>query len=119
MAALLIGRYQPLHDGHKALVREALRRYGRVVVGLRHTEPGPDNPYGIDERRQMIIDAFPDATAAGDVQVLDLLEDITNVVHGRKVGWTVDQLRLPEDVEKISGSDIRSSSSAAAEAEGE
>ena len=107
MAALLIGRFQPLHEGHVALIREALTRYGEVVVGLRNTEVGPDNPHTVQERRTMLRKAFAAEMEAGSVVVINLRRDITHVVHGRKVGWEVAEICLPPEVEAISATEIR------------
>jgi hypothetical protein len=44
--ALFIGRYQPFHDGHKALITEGLKRVGQACVAVRDTA-GTDanNPF--------------------------------------------------------------------------
>ena len=34
---VFIGRYQPFHDGHKALITEGLRRVGQVCVAVSNT----------------------------------------------------------------------------------
>lgn len=107
MAALLIGRFQPLHEGHKALVREALRRYGRVVVGLRRTKADADNPYTVEQRREMFRGAFLPEMANGTLRVIDLGADVTHVVHGRTPGWDVAEICLPPEVEAISATQIR------------
>ena len=36
--ALMIGRYQPFHDGHRALILEALQRVGQVCIAVRDTQ---------------------------------------------------------------------------------
>jgi hypothetical protein len=40
--ALFLGRYQPFHDGHKALIVEGLTRVGQACIAVRDTR-------GIDE----------------------------------------------------------------------
>ena len=111
MAGLLIGRWQPLHPGHCALIRKALELYGEVVVGCRNTGIDDDNPYSFLERLEMFRNAFHDEMSSGKLMVIDLHKDVTHVVHGRRVGWEVVELKLNPEIENISGTAIRSSSS--------
>jgi adenylylsulfate kinase len=46
--ALFVGRYQPFHDGHKALISEGIRRVGQVCVAVRDTT-------GTDEKKSIYI----------------------------------------------------------------
>lgn len=64
--AVLIGRFQPLHNGHMALLRAALERAGQVVVvlGSAWQAPNPKNPFSWQERAQMLREALPPADAA-------------------------------------------------------
>jgi len=119
MPALLIGRYQPLHDGHDALIRESIRRYGQVTIGLRDTAISEKNPYTVKERRQMFRDRYAGEIAAGQLRVVNLRADVTHVVHGRKVGWKVEALEFDPAIEAISATEIRSvaTSSSSSEAE--
>jgi len=107
VAALMIGRWQPLHDGHKALIQTALNRFSQVVVGLRNCKPSEDNPYSIAEREVMLREAFPAEIAAGDLVMLDLEADILHVAYGEPRAWTPVELSLSADIEKISGTAIR------------
>jgi len=44
--ALIVGRYQPFHGGHKALIIEALKRVGQVCIAIRDTRGTDDkNPF--------------------------------------------------------------------------
>ncbi len=64
--AVLIGRFQPVHNGHMALLRAALERAGQVVVvlGSAWQAPNPKNPFSWQERAQMLREALPPADAA-------------------------------------------------------
>lgn len=56
--AVFIGRFQPFHDGHLRVVREALLRADRllVVIGSEGAARRPDLiPFTADERREMIL----------------------------------------------------------------
>lgn len=57
-----IGRFQPFHRGHKAVVDEALKRAKRVAIGLGSHDRPPDirNPWSTQERINMIAQCFDD-----------------------------------------------------------
>ncbi|GAO68959.1 cytidyltransferase [Comamonas sp. E6] len=58
--AVLIGRFQPLHNGHMALLHAALERARQVVVvlGSAWQAPNPKNPFSWQERAQMLRNAL-------------------------------------------------------------
>lgn len=62
-AAIVIGRFQPFHNGHLALVQRALSLAPRVlvVVGSARSARTPRNPWTHEERAQMILGALPEA----------------------------------------------------------
>ena len=97
-----IGRFQPFHLGHKAIV-ERLLKEGLVCVALRDTKISKDNPYTIKARKKMIRKAFPDK----DLVKIITIPDITEIVYGRKVGYNVREVRLDSKTEAISGTKIR------------
>lgn len=61
-AAVLIGRFQPVHQGHLALVHEALARAPRVfiVVGSACQARSPKNPFTWQERAAMLRECVPE-----------------------------------------------------------
>ncbi len=44
--------------------------------------------------------------ALGRVEII-YIPDITEVCYGRKVGWGIRRIPLPEEIESISGTKIR------------
>ena len=64
--AVLIGRFQPVHNGHMALLHAALERAGQVVVvlGSAWQAPNPKNPFSWQERARMLREALAPADAA-------------------------------------------------------
>jgi bifunctional NMN adenylyltransferase/nudix hydrolase len=62
VAAVVIGRFQPFHHGHVALLNEALARAPRVVVvlGSAHQARSPRNPFSWQERAEMIRLTVPE-----------------------------------------------------------
>jgi len=57
-----IGRFQPFHRGHDAMLRQALARAERVVLvlGSAKSARSVKNPFTPDERRAMVRAAMPD-----------------------------------------------------------
>lgn len=61
--AVFIGRFQPLHNGHLALLKQALRSSNHVVVviGSANQARTPKNPFTWQERAEMVKLALPAA----------------------------------------------------------
>jgi cytidyltransferase-like protein len=98
--SLFIGRWQPLHDGHLALI-DRVRQEGRnIAIGVRDTQTDHNNPLTAHERLRTIQELVPDAKVF-------IMPDIDEVVYGRQVGWDVREICLSEEVEAISSTKIR------------
>src|SRR5213592_4699315 len=98
MTSLLIGRFQPLHEGHAKLVETLLREGKSVVIGLRDGPRSTANPCSVEERQKMFHHRFGDK-----VTVISIPEDGSlEVVRGRDVGWELRTLSLEPELEPIS-----------------
>jgi hypothetical protein len=103
--ALFIGRYQPFHDGHKALICEGLRRVGQVCVVVRDTaEVDAKNPFNFEYVRSRIEHGLREYE--GRYIVLSL-PNITHVFYGRDVGYAVERIDLDQGLELISATRAR------------
>ena len=102
--ALMIGRFQPFHDGHKALFLKALEKHGQVCIGVRTLPQDEKNPFRAHDVVHNIREELSDY--ADRVTVVQL-PNIVDVVYGRDVGWTVSKIDLPEEIEAISATKIR------------
>lgn len=103
--ALFVGRYQPFHDGHLALIEEGLRRVGQVCVAVRDTHAtDAKNPFDFLAVKARIDSAL--RRHEGRYVVVEL-PNITHVFYGRDVGYVVERIVLDESREKISATDIR------------
>ena len=60
--AVVIGRFQPFHDGHLFMVQEALKVAKQLVicVGSSHRARTVKNPFLFEERKQLILDNLPE-----------------------------------------------------------
>lgn len=103
--SLMLGRYQPFHDGHLALFKEALSRTGQVLIAVRDTH-GIDekNPFNFEFVKAKIDEKLVDYQ--GKYKVV-LLPNITNIVYGRDVGYSIEKVSLPTEIENISATNIR------------
>ncbi len=99
--ALFIGRWQPFHNGHKFLIDQALARGKHVCVAIRDTEISEKNPFTVEQRKEMIWRVYGDA-----VRTI-VIPDIESINIGRKVGYDVNRIDPPEEVAKISGTNVR------------
>ena len=98
--ALFIGRYQPFHDGHRALIEEGLRRVGQACVAVRDTA-GTDakNPFSFEYVRARIELGL--RRHEGRFTVVPL-PNITHVFYGRDVGYAVERIDLDIQLQAIS-----------------
>ena len=103
--AQMLGRFQPFHEGHKALFKEILKRTGQVIIMIRDTR-GTDNsnPFDFETIKTNIENNLKEYK--GKFEVIKV-PNITNVCYGRGVGWKVEQIILPKDIEEISATKIR------------
>ena len=99
--SLFIGRFQPLHEGHKKLIKKVLDEGKLVMVALRDTEINKENPFTVNERRKMFNDEF------GDKVKVITIPDIAEVCYGRGVGYGIRELHLDVEIENISATTIR------------
>lgn len=103
--ALFIGRYQPFHEGHKALILEGLRRAGQVCIAVRDTSGiDANNPLSFLEVRARIEHAL--RQYEGQFEIVPL-PNISHVFYGRDVGYVVERIELDRATEAISGREQR------------
>jgi len=99
--SLIIGRFQPFHDGHAWLVQDVHDRGRMPVVAIRDTPYDKNNPFSIHERRKMIHGRF------GDFVETIAIPDIDEVVYGRSPGWALREVKPPEGIALVSGTEHR------------
>lgn len=99
--ALVVGRFQPLHKGHVALVTRALEDCQSVVVGIGSAtaKTSLKNPFNAAERRQMLGACFPNEVAAGHLRIVDV-PDINNPPR-----WVAHVLSITGPVDRVFGND--------------
>ncbi len=100
---LMLGRYQPWHEGHHALYKEAGKRTEQVLLGVRNTyNTSEKDPLRFDQVKEYIAkDEFMDGA------LVLRLPNITNIVYGRDVGYKIEQVDLGSDIHAISATQKR------------
>lgn len=104
--SLFIGRWQPLHDGHKALFQQVLDAGGNVCIGIRDISPEKNNPFTATEVFSNILDHYKDLVAEGRIKIIKL-PDICSVDFGRGVGYDIVEWMPPNEIAQISATKIR------------
>lgn len=100
---LMLGRYQPWHEGHHALYEEAGKRTDQVLLGVRDT-------YHTSEKDPLTFEQVKDYISKDPVMenaLIMKLPNITNIVYGRDVGYKIEQVKLGDEVEAVSATEKR------------
>ena len=100
---MFVGRWQPLHNGHKWLIGQKLDQGTPVLICVRDIPPDDKNPFTTEQTIKMLETAY----AEDDVAVL-AIPDIESVNWGRGVGYQLNEHVPPQDIGFISATDIRS-----------
>jgi nicotinamide mononucleotide adenylyltransferase len=104
--ALFIGRWQPLHDGHKALFQQVLDRGESVCIAIRDGETNEKNPFTPQEVLEKISEYYKDNIVSGKVKVI-IIPDICSVNFGRGVGYDIIEHIPPSEIADISATKVR------------
>jgi energy-coupling factor transporter ATP-binding protein EcfA2 len=102
----MLGRWQPWHDGHRALFERLLHRTGQVIIQVRDVQGWQgSNPFEV-ERVKSFIKRDLDPLYQGQYEI----QVVPNIVHigwGRGVGYTAGEETFDESVTDISATKIR------------
>ena len=119
---MLLGRWQPWHDGHTALFKKALLESGQVCIMVRDVggivgeDAGAnrtstvqdDNPFDYTKVWRDIVKSLE---AEGFEENKDfhimLVPNIVDISYGRGVGYTFTEHDLGEEIHSISATEIR------------
>jgi adenylylsulfate kinase len=98
---LMLGRYQPWHEGHQALMDVADSRTGQTVVAVRNT-------HGTSEKDplsyEQVVESIHKMTLRPAIMQLP---NITHIVYGRDVGYKIEQVDLGAEIHAISATEKR------------
>ena len=104
--SLFIGRWQPLHTGHKELFRQVINEGGKVCVAIREVEVNEKNPFSVNDIMSNIANEMQEEISAGKLRVISI-PDICSVEFGRGVGYDIIEHVPPQEIHDISATKIR------------
>lgn len=102
----MLGRWQPWHDGHRALFDKLIRKTGQVIIQTRDCQGvNGENPFEISKVERFIRrDLDPIYQGQYEIQVVP---NIVHIGYGRSVGYTISQEVFDNDIADISATNIR------------
>jgi len=100
--AVYIGRYSPFHKGHFEIMKRKIEQGVPLLILVRDTHYDIYPPM---LRKRMIEAAMHKIQADAKVIIVD---DIESINYGRGVGYEVNEMEVPNNIENISATEIRS-----------
>lgn len=104
--AMFIGRWQPLHAGHKALFQGVLDEGKNVLICIRDGAVNEKNPFTPQEVLFNIANEMKDQVEQGKVKIM-VIPDICSVEFGRGVGYDIIEHIPPTEIGEISATKVR------------
>jgi len=104
--SMVVGRFQPFHDGHKWLVNQCLEDGKNVLIVIRDIIPDEKNPFEASEVKNNIMKELWKLIGEEKVKVI-VIPDIESINFGRGVGYDIIEHIPPQEVSDISATKIR------------
>ena len=104
--SMLIGRWQPWHQGHKWLIDQRLNEGKRVLICIRDIEPDEKNPFTASQVERNIRNELWKYLSDETVKIM-IIPDIESVNFGRGVGYDIIEHIPPQEVSEVSATKIR------------
>ena len=104
--SMFIGRWQTWHKGHQWLIDQRLKEKKNVLICIRDCMPNKDNPLTSEEVYDNLKDRLSYYIQKDFVKLM-IIPDIESVNYGRDVGYEIIEHEPPEDIKKVSGTEIR------------
>tara|TARA_Y100000590_G_scaffold94154_1_gene106659 strand:+ start:139 stop:471 length:333 start_codon:yes stop_codon:yes gene_type:complete len=96
---------KPFHGGHYALFEEIIKKTGQVCIQVRDVQGVDDNPFNFESVKKNIEEKL-NPKYKNRFKVI-LVPNITNICYGRGVGYKIEEIVMPEEIQKISATKIR------------
>lgn len=110
----MLGRWQPWHEGHKALFERCLKKTGQVIIQVRDVQGSSggtgqdDNPFDWEQVCLNIEEGLEaDGYKRGIQYEIMLVPNIVNITYGRGVGYVFEEEVFEESIANISATKIR------------
>jgi hypothetical protein len=108
--ALFIGRFQPWKKAHFEIVKQAMQRGDlatptdlrtsnarQIMIMVRCVEVNDENPYTFRDIKKMITEDLS-LEYPHRFEIIQV-PNITNLFHGRTIGYDIDRINLTSDLE--------------------
>lgn len=96
-----IGRWNPLHRGHKEIMLKKINETGLpLLVLVRDTDYDGDTELRVKNIRKWMTDGSIDGTVM-------IIPNIRGVYYGRQVGYEIQEVKVSQDIAEISGTKLR------------
>lgn len=101
-----LGRWQPWHEGHRALFERLIEKTGQVCIMIRDCQGwNGTNPFALEQVKDFIRrDLDPVYQGQYEIQVVP---NIVHIGYGRGVGYTIAEEKFDESITQISATKIR------------
>ena len=110
----MLGRWQPWHEGHRALFLRCIAKTGQVIIQVRDVQGASggidqdDNPFNweavcSDIEKDLIDCGFK----RGIEYEIMLVPNIVNITYGRGVGYAFEEEVFENTITSISATKIR------------
>jgi len=104
--SMVVGRFQPFHDGHRWLINQCINEGKNVLICIRDIEPDEKNPYTAQEVERNIRNELWKYLSNETIKIM-IIPDIESVNFGRGVGYDIIEHVPPQEVSEISATKIR------------
>lgn len=104
--AMYVGRWQPMHNGHKWLFEQSLDQGKDVLICVRDMPASENNPYSATEVVEKIKETMSEY---GERVKIIVIPDIESINIGRDVGYDIIEHVPPTEIAEISATKIRRS----------
>ena len=104
--ALFIGRWQPIHEGHRWLFNQKLEQNVPILIAVRETAVDDSNPFATEQVIENLEKEYSEQVENGMVKIISI-PDIESVNYGRGVGYEINEFVPPGDISRISATEIR------------
>jgi len=104
--AMFVGRWQTLHAGHDWLFNQRLDKGENILICIRDVPKGAKDLLSASEVKRNMEERYSELIDSGRVRLL-IIPDISSINYGRDVGYEITEHVPPEDIGKVSGTEIR------------
>ena len=97
------GRFQSPHIGHMHIFDESLKDGKYICIAIRDIEPDENNPFSATEVKEMWEMIYE----GNELVKVIIIPDIEAINYGRGVGYTINEIQVPDNIANISATQIR------------